>query len=91
MRSHHELVRGQQMPGCGAGRWARHQYVDGEGVLAPQPACLASGTSPTSQVSAQIIAFGILILSGVWYLIVKNRQKARGINVDFAFKEIPPE
>ncbi|MBF8255817.1 MAG: hypothetical protein HW375_724, partial [Anaerolineales bacterium] len=33
----------------------------------------------------------ILILSGVWYLIVKNRQKARGINVDFAFKEIPPE
>jgi amino acid transporter len=40
---------------------------------------------------AQIIAFGILILSGVWYLIVKNRQKARGINVDFAFKEIPPE
>jgi amino acid transporter len=40
---------------------------------------------------AQIIAFGILILSGVWYLVVKNRQKARGINVDFAFKEIPPE
>jgi APA family basic amino acid/polyamine antiporter len=40
---------------------------------------------------AQIIAFGIIILSAVWYLIVKNRQKTRGINVDFAFKEIPPE
>ncbi len=40
---------------------------------------------------AQIIAFGIILLSGVWYLVVKNRQKTRGINVDFAFKEIPPE
>ena len=40
---------------------------------------------------AQIIAFGIIVLSLVWYLIVKNQQKTRGINVDFAFKEIPPE
>ena len=40
---------------------------------------------------AQIIAFGIIILFAVWYLVVKNRQKTRGINVDFAFKEIPPE
>lgn len=40
---------------------------------------------------AQIIAFGIIVLSAVWYLIVKNQQKTRGINVDFAFKEIPPE
>jgi amino acid transporter len=40
---------------------------------------------------AQIIAFGIIILSAVWYLVIKNRQKTRGINVDFAFKEIPPE
>jgi amino acid transporter len=40
---------------------------------------------------AQIIAFGIIVLSAVWYLVVKNRQKTRGINVDFAFKEIPPE
>jgi basic amino acid/polyamine antiporter, APA family len=40
---------------------------------------------------AQIIAFGILIVSAVWYLLAKNAQKARGINVDFAFKEIPPE
>lgn len=40
---------------------------------------------------AQIIAFGIIILSAVWYIIVKNSQKSRGINVDYAFKEIPPE
>jgi APA family basic amino acid/polyamine antiporter len=39
----------------------------------------------------QIIAFGIIILSLVWYFLTKNAQKARGINVDYAFKEIPPE
>jgi len=40
---------------------------------------------------AQIIAFGMIIISLIWYLLVKNAQKKRGINVDFAFKEIPPE
>ena len=40
---------------------------------------------------AQIIAFGIILISLAWYLIVKNAQKSRGINVDYAFKEIPPE
>jgi amino acid transporter len=40
---------------------------------------------------AQIIAFSIIIISAVWYLIVKARQKAKGINVEYAFKEIPPE
>jgi len=40
---------------------------------------------------AQIIAFGIILISLVWYMIVKNAQKSRGINVDYAFKEIPPE
>jgi APA family basic amino acid/polyamine antiporter len=40
---------------------------------------------------SQIIAFGIIILSAVWYWLVKRAQKARGINVDYAFKEIPPE
>jgi putative Mn2+ efflux pump MntP len=40
---------------------------------------------------AQIIAFGILVISGVWYLLAKSTQKTRGINVDYAFKEIPPE
>jgi Na+(H+)/acetate symporter ActP len=40
---------------------------------------------------AQIIAFGILLLSAVWYFLAKAAQKRRGINVDYAFKEIPPE
>jgi hypothetical protein len=40
---------------------------------------------------AQIIALAIIVISAVWYLLAKNAQKARGINVDFAFKEIPPE
>jgi amino acid transporter len=40
---------------------------------------------------AQIIAFALIVISAVWYLLAKNAQKAKGINVDFAFKEIPPE
>ena len=40
---------------------------------------------------AYAVVFGVLIFSGIWYLLVKNAQKSRGINVDFAFKEIPPE
>ncbi len=39
----------------------------------------------------QIIAFGIIAVSIVWYWLAKRAQKARGINVDYAFKEIPPE
>jgi hypothetical protein len=40
---------------------------------------------------AQIIAFGIILVSALWYFLAKNAQKARGINVEYAFKEIPPE
>jgi basic amino acid/polyamine antiporter, APA family len=40
---------------------------------------------------AQIIAFGIIIISWLWYVLAKNAQKSKGINVDYAFKEIPPE
>ncbi len=40
---------------------------------------------------AQIIAIGIIVVSAVWYVLAKKAQKARGINVEFAFKEIPPE
>ena len=40
---------------------------------------------------AQIIAFALIVISAIWYLLAKNAQKAKGINVDFAFKEIPPE
>ena len=40
---------------------------------------------------AQIIAFAIIVISAVWYILAKSAQKSKGINVDFAFKEIPPE
>jgi amino acid transporter len=40
---------------------------------------------------AQIIAFGIILVSLVIYIISKMSQSAKGINVDYAFKEIPPE
>ena len=44
-----------------------------------------------SGVWAQIIAFGIILISGIWYVLAKNAQKSKGINVEYAFKEIPPE
>ncbi|HBG74154.1 MAG: hypothetical protein A2X25_04080 [Chloroflexi bacterium GWB2_49_20] len=37
------------------------------------------------------VVFGILAFSAIWYILVKQAQKSRGINVDYAFKEIPPE
>lgn len=37
------------------------------------------------------IVIGILAISAVWYFLAKNAQKSKGINVDYAFKEIPPE
>jgi basic amino acid/polyamine antiporter, APA family len=40
---------------------------------------------------AYSVVFGVLAVSALWYLLVKNRQSSKGINVEFAFKEIPPE
>lgn len=40
---------------------------------------------------AYTVLFGVLAVSAVWYFIAKNTQKSKGINVDYAFKEIPPE
>ena len=40
---------------------------------------------------AYIVVFGVLVVSAVWYFLAKSAQKARGINVEYAFKEIPPE
>jgi len=37
------------------------------------------------------IVFGVLAVSAIWYFFAKNTQKSKGINVDYAFKEIPPE
>ena len=40
---------------------------------------------------AYSVVFGIIAISAIWYFLAKAAQKRRGINVDFAFKEIPPE
>ena len=40
---------------------------------------------------AYAVVFGVLAFSAAWYYIVKYTQRSKGINVDFAFKEIPPE
>lgn len=58
-------------------------------LFAPQLGVL--GTWSLANPWPQVIAFGIIIISAVWYLLAKASQKSKGINVDFAFKEIPPE
>ena len=40
---------------------------------------------------AYTVVFGVLAVSWIWYMIAKSAQKSKGINVDYAFKEIPPE
>jgi len=40
---------------------------------------------------AYTVVFGIIAVSAIWYFVAKSAQKRRGINVDYAFKEIPPE
>ena len=40
---------------------------------------------------AQLIALGVILISLVMYYWAKAAQKRRGINVEYAFKEIPPE
>jgi hypothetical protein len=44
----------------------------------------------TSTLAYTVVA-GVLIVSAVWYFLAKAAQQRRGINVDYAFKEIPPE
>ncbi len=40
---------------------------------------------------ARVVVLAILIVSAVWYVAVKMVRRSSGINVDYAFKEIPPE
>jgi len=40
---------------------------------------------------AYSVLFGILGISAIWYYLAKGAQSSKGINVDYAFKEIPPE
>ena len=43
------------------------------------------------QPAAYQVVFGVLVVSIIWYFLAKMVQRSHGINVDFAFKEIPPE
>jgi amino acid transporter len=40
---------------------------------------------------SQILALAIILFCILWYAWTKRAQKARGFNLDHAFKEIPPE
>ncbi|HKZ54282.1 MAG TPA: amino acid permease [Anaerolineales bacterium] len=43
------------------------------------------------ELRAQLIAIGVILVSVVMYYWAKLAQRGRGINVEFAFKEVPPE
>ena len=44
----------------------------------------------TSQLAYAVVG-GVLLFAAAWYLIAKQLRRSSGINVDYAFKEIPPE
>jgi basic amino acid/polyamine antiporter, APA family len=44
----------------------------------------------TSDLAYRVVA-GIIIFALGWYLVTKYVRRSSGINVDYAFKEIPPE
>jgi amino acid transporter len=62
-------------------------------LLAPQLGVLGNWdfTDFPKNLWAQIVAFGLIVFWAIFYFIARRAQKARGINVDYAFKEIPPE
>jgi amino acid transporter len=68
-------------------------FMVGAYLVAPQLGVLGTWdfSAFPSSLLPQIIAIGIIVISWVWYVIAKNSQKSKGIDVDFAFKEIPPE
>jgi amino acid transporter len=50
--------------------------------------------SPELGINSQLgyaVVGGILLFAAAWYLIAKQVRRSSGINVDYAFKEIPPE
>lgn len=62
-------------------------------LLAPQLGVLGTwdfSNFPQSML-AQLIALALIVISAVWYFLAKSAQKSKGINVEYAFKEIPPE
>ncbi|MEX2184913.1 MAG: amino acid permease [Chloroflexota bacterium] len=40
---------------------------------------------------AYIVVVGVLAVAALWYVATKMVRRSAGINVDYAFKEIPPE
>lgn len=44
----------------------------------------------TSQLAYTVVG-GVLLFSAAWYIVAKQVRKSSGINVDYAYKEIPPE
>jgi hypothetical protein len=40
---------------------------------------------------ARVVVLAVLLVSAVWYVAVKYTRRSSGINVEYAFKEIPPE
>lgn len=91
-----EWAQGKQMP------WLSALGMIGGGfgmamvvafLLAPQLGVLGNWNFADFPAGlwAQIIAFGLIVISALWYIIYKRSQRAHGINVDYAFKEIPPE
>jgi amino acid transporter len=44
----------------------------------------------TSNLAYTVVA-GVIAFSLLWYVVTKFARRSSGINVDFAFKEIPPE
>jgi amino acid transporter len=62
-------------------------------LLAPQLGVLGNwnfGDFPKN-LWAQIIAFGLIVFWAIYFFVAKSVQKSRGVNVDYAFKEVPPE
>jgi len=50
----------------------------------------SSALGLTSLLAYQVV-FGVLVVAIVWYFLARMVQRSHGINVDYAFKEIPPE
>ena len=40
---------------------------------------------------AYYVVGGVLAVSAIWYIVTKQVRRSSGVNVDYAFKEIPPE
>ena len=50
----------------------------------------SSALGLTSVLAYQVV-FGVLVVAIIWYFLARMVQRSHGINVDYAFKEIPPE